>query len=75
MENEQLDDEIPKEVRSIINKITTACRKERLGDVIVALGLSLIGAIMAAEGCSISEAVEHARNDFNEVIAKHSPRH
>jgi len=74
MENEQLDDEIPEEVTRLIGEIETACHGKRPCDVITALGLIFISAIMAAEECSISEAVEHVRNDLNEVIARHSTR-
>jgi hypothetical protein len=74
MINEQLDDELPAKVTSLVWEIGTICHKKQLDDVIPALRVMFIHAIMTAEGCSISEAVVHARNDLNEAIARHSTR-
>jgi hypothetical protein len=75
MESELQDDDIPEEILSIIDEIKTVCDEKRCGDVIAALGLALIGAIMTVEKCSTAEAIEHVRNDLNEIIAIHCSRH
>jgi hypothetical protein len=75
MENVQQNNDISEEVLSIIEKIKPACRKKRTCDVIVALGLTLIAAIMVEEECSVAEAIEHMRNVLDAATATHSPRH
>jgi hypothetical protein len=75
MANEQLKGEVPEDIKRLVRSIQTACRGELLDDVIEALWLTLLGAIIEAEGCSIPEAVESMRNDLNGMIAANSPRH
>ena len=75
MKNEQLKGEVPEDIKRLVRSIQTACRGELLDDVIEALWLTLLGAIIEAEGCSIPEAVESMRNDLNGMIAANGPRH
>lgn len=65
---------IPEEIANLVNEIGTVCYEKQPDDVIMALWLTLLAAIMAAEGCSIPEAVEHARDHLDQTIAAHSPR-
>jgi len=71
----QQDDGVPEQVRSLIDKIETACYESQSEDVINALWLMFIRTIMIAEECSALDAVEQVRNNLDAVIAMHSPRH
>jgi hypothetical protein len=75
MDYVQQDDGVPEEVRSLIGEIETVCLESPSEDVINALWLMFIRAIMDAEECSALEAVEQVRNNLDKIIAIHSPRH
>ena len=71
----QQDDGVPEQVRSLIDKIETACYESPCEDMLNALWSLFIRVIMTGEECSALEAVEQVRNNLDEIIAIHSRRH
>ena len=61
----------PEETVRLLGVIEAACHGKQPGDVIDALWAILLSAIMAAEGCSASEAVKCVRGFCDEVMARH----
>jgi hypothetical protein len=62
---------VPGEIVRIADAIEAACHGKRPCEVTRALWIILLSSIMAEEGCSITEAVEHARDFCNKTIARH----
>ena len=53
---------IPEEVASLMDKISDACDDDDGNHILVALWLSLLAALMAANECSPMEAMDHAQD-------------